>query len=38
VNDTPVVPEPVGSWREPWPRLFELAIALPIDRWALVAG
>lgn len=38
MNVTPVVPEPAGSWREPWPRLFELANAMPIDRWALVGG
>ncbi len=38
MKDTPVVPEPAGSWREPWPRVFELCGVLPTDRWALVGG
>lgn len=33
-----VVSEPAGGWREPWPQVFELATALPVDRWALVGG
>lgn len=32
------VAEPIGGWREPWPRAFELAAELPNDRWALVGG
>lgn len=33
-----VVSEPAGGWPEPWPQVFELATALPVDRWALVGG
>lgn len=33
-----LVPSPPGGWREPWPRVFELATALPVERWALVGG
>jgi hypothetical protein len=32
------VDEPAGGWRDPWPRVFEVAGALPADRWALVGG
>jgi hypothetical protein len=32
------IPEPVGGWGEPWPRVFEIASALPENRWALVGG
>jgi len=32
------VEEPAGGWREPWPRVFEVAGALPLERWALVGG
>lgn len=33
-----IVAESVGGWREPWPRVFEVAGTLPLDRWALVGG
>jgi hypothetical protein len=32
------VAEPAGGWRDPWPQVFEIAHALPSDRWALVGG
>lgn len=32
------IEEPAGGWREPWPRVFEIAGALPLERWALVGG
>jgi len=32
------VDPPAGGWTEPWPRVFELAAALPRDRWVLVGG
>ncbi len=32
------IEEPAGGWREPWPRVFEIAGALPFERWALVGG
>lgn len=38
MSDNLTVAEPIGGWREPWPRVFELAGALPVDRWALVGG
>lgn len=38
MSNTTVVDEPAGGWHEPWPRVFELCGALPIDRWALVGG
>lgn len=38
MNDRGVVAEPIGGWGEPWPRAFELAAALPSDRWVLVGG
>lgn len=36
--ETLIDKEPAGGWREPWPRVFEVAGALPVDRWALVGG
>lgn len=38
MSESLIVAEPVGGWREPWPRVFELASSLPVDRWALVGG
>jgi len=38
VTDALFVAEPAGGWREPWPRVFEIASALPVDRWVLVGG
>lgn len=38
MSGAPVIHKPAGGWREPWPRVFELAGALPLDRWALVGG
>lgn len=38
MSDRRLIPEPAGGWREPWPSAFELATALPADRWALVGG
>lgn len=38
MSETLQIEEPVGGWREPWPRVFEIARALPFDRWALVGG
>jgi hypothetical protein len=32
------VEEPAGGWRDPWPQVFEITRALPVDRWALVGG
>jgi hypothetical protein len=32
------LPEPEHGWDRPWPNLFELAGALPTDRWTLVGG
>lgn len=34
----PIVRPPDGSWLRPWPSVFEIAEALPLDRWALVGG
>lgn len=38
MNDPLLISEPPGGWREPWPRVFEIAEALPVERWALVGG
>lgn len=38
MNEPLTVPQPAGGWREPWPCVFEIAGALPSDRWALVGG
>lgn len=38
MTDNIFAPTPPGGWREPWPRVFELATALPLERWALVGG
>ncbi len=38
MNELGVIPDPIGGWREPWPRVFEIARALPADRWMLVGG
>lgn len=38
MTDHITIGEPVGGWREPWPRAFEIATSLPVDRWALVGG
>jgi hypothetical protein len=35
---TSLVREPVGGWRQPWPQVFELAAALPVNQWALIGG
>ena len=35
---TSLIHEPVGSWRQPWPQVFELAAVLPLNRWALIGG
>ena len=32
------VPEPPGGWAEPWPRLFEIAAAVPTEGWMLIGG
>lgn len=38
MSDASPVDEPVGGWRDPWPRVFELSATLSTDRWALVGG
>ncbi len=38
MTEQSMIPEPLGGWREPWPGVFEVAVALPNDRWALVGG
>jgi hypothetical protein len=35
---TLVIPRPLGGWFHPWPNVFELATALPVERWTLVGG
>lgn len=35
---TTEVDPPPGGWTEPWPYVFELAAALPQERWVLVGG
>lgn len=32
------IAEPAGGWFVPWPNVFELARALPSNRWTLVGG
>lgn len=38
MSDPLRVDAPVGGWRAPWPQAFEIAKALPVDRWMLVGG
>ncbi len=38
MTDPLIALEPAGGWREPWPRVFEVAGALPVERWGLVGG
>ena len=32
------VPIPSGGWEHPWPNAFEVAAALPTERWTLIGG